>query len=100
MARRSFTDGEKEAAVAVFAEHGQAEASRLLGIPKSTLGSWAKKAGVRSVADKKTEAATESIRIQREKRMEELADAMLAEAAQTVVDMHSPIVVATMAGAV
>lgn len=37
---RTYTDDEKAEAVAVYVEHGLAEAARRTGIPKPTLSNW------------------------------------------------------------
>lgn len=44
----NYTPEQKEAAVLLYREKGQAEAHRLTGIPVSSLARWAKEAGVRA----------------------------------------------------
>lgn len=46
MARRSYTPDEKADALAAYVEHGPQEAATVTGIPKSTIASWARRAGV------------------------------------------------------
>lgn len=81
MARRSYTDEEKAKAVVLYRDEGPAAVQRDLGIPKATVSRWAKAAGVRTVPNKKTAAATEAARQRWEQRRGPLANklGMVAE---------------------
>jgi transposase-like protein len=52
----------KAQALAIYVEHGGAEAARQTGIPNGTIRSWAHRNGVATVAAEKTRAATEAAR--------------------------------------
>jgi len=89
---RSYTDAEKADAVAIYLEHGLAEAHHRTGIPKPTLRDWARKAGhdpaeLGSRTAAKTKAATEAHTLgMAEKRAllrEELATAALHHVRQS-----------------
>lgn len=60
MARRTYTEEQKAEAVKLYEEHGTTAASKQTGIPKNTIQGWARKAGVRTVRQAKTAAATEA----------------------------------------
>ena len=47
MARRSYSEEERETALRLFVEVGPAEAGRRLGIPNKTVGTWARRAGLK-----------------------------------------------------
>ena len=58
MARRTFTPEQKAEALELFALHGKSEAARITGISAGTIGAWASRAGVATVAADVTRAAT------------------------------------------
>lgn len=60
--RRKYTDDEKAEAVELYETEGTTAASKKLGIPKNTIQGWARKAGVRTVRQSKTQAATDAAR--------------------------------------
>jgi transposase-like protein len=57
---RTYSADEKATALNLYVSHGLAEAWRLTGIPKPTIATWAKAAGLRTFDTQKTEAATEA----------------------------------------
>jgi recombinational DNA repair ATPase RecF len=63
----------KAQALAIYTDHGGAEASRETGVPATTIRSWAHRAGVATVATEKTRAATEAARLRWKERRMELA---------------------------
>lgn len=58
--RASYTADQKAEALRLYEEQGTSAASRLTGIPKNTIQGWAKAAGIRTVRNEKTAAATEA----------------------------------------
>lgn len=68
MTRRTYTDAEKTAALAIVAESGIAHAHNQTKIPKGTLSKWASAAGIETVDAAKTakarEVATASVTIE------------------------------------
>lgn len=58
---RTYSEDEKAAALTLYASHGLAEAWRQTGIPKPTIASWARRAGLpHTDAAAKTREATEA----------------------------------------
>jgi hypothetical protein len=76
----------KAEALAVYLDHGAAEAARQTGIPNGTIRSWAHRDGVATVAAQNTRAATEAARVQWEQRRLELADE-IGEAAEEALNL-------------
>src|SRR4051794_39354750 len=60
MASTRHSDEQKAQALAIYRDHGPAEAARQTGINKGTIGWWAHRAGLKSVGAARTRAATES----------------------------------------
>lgn len=60
MARHSYTDEQKRKALELYRTDGPTAVQEQLGIPKSTVRQWARKAGVCTVRVAKTHAATEA----------------------------------------
>jgi hypothetical protein len=78
----------KAHALAIYVEHGGAEASRKTGVPAPTIRSWAHRDGVATVAAQNTRAAIAAAQLRWEERRLALADAIgrEAEAALGLVD--------------
>jgi len=55
---RTYTEEQKHEALELYKTDGPTVVYQQLGIPKSTIDSWARAAGVRTVRNKKTEEAT------------------------------------------
>lgn len=80
MAARRWTEEQQAEALQLYLEVGTTEAGRRLGIPKGTVASWARRAGVETrVVPPATEAAVESSALLAEQRRLELADNMLGD---------------------
>jgi transposase-like protein len=83
--RRAYSDQERADALELYVEHGLAEAARLSGVPRGTLSSWARRAGVHtdaagaSRARARTEAARARWAEVTQEHREELAGRLLAE---------------------
>jgi transposase-like protein len=59
--KRTYSQEEKDKALAMYVESGLAEAVRQTGIPKGTIESWARRSGLQTFAVEKTRAATETM---------------------------------------
>lgn len=80
MAAKRWTDEQRDQALALYLEHGTTEAARRTGIPKGTVASWARRAGVETrTVPPQTEAAVESSALAAEQRRLELAEGMLGD---------------------
>lgn len=62
-ARRTYTPEQREEVLEHYQQHGTAAASKHFNIPKSTINSWARSSGIRTVRNEKTEAATKAAEI-------------------------------------
>lgn len=62
MARRVYTDEQREEALRLYEVVGPSEASRETGIPKGTIAAWARRGGVRTSAPQNMREANEAQR--------------------------------------
>ena len=60
MPTAKYTKEQKDAALALYETHGPTAVTARFGIPKTTVASWAKNAGVRTVRNETTRAAVEA----------------------------------------
>jgi transposase-like protein len=60
---RSYTEEQKHEALELYKTDGPTVVYQRLGIPKSTINSWARAAGARTVRNKKTEDATRATEV-------------------------------------
>lgn len=85
MSRRAYSADQRADALALYLQHGLAEAARLSGVPRGTLSSWAVRAGVQTDAAaaaayrEQTEAARARWAEVTLEQREELAGRLLAE---------------------
>lgn len=75
--RPKYTAARKAELLALYREHGAAETARRTGVPKGTLTSLAKRAGVTSAAAETTRAATAQYVANADARRARLADRLL-----------------------
>lgn len=90
MPRPSYSDKQKAAALEMYEEKGPSAVERELKIPKSTVRSWAKAAGVRTVRQEKTHAATEAATADRTLKREQLKAKLLDRILDLVDRMSEP----------
>lgn len=67
----------RERALALYVEHGPAEASRQTGVPIGTVAAWAHRKGVQSNAPDTLARAREALKLTREVRVAQLAEDLL-----------------------
>lgn len=60
MPAAKYTQAQKDEALRLYETHGPTAVEKQLGIPKNTVASWAKLAGVRTVRSVRTREATEA----------------------------------------
>ena len=58
--RRTYTDQEKAEALKLYETEGPTAVEKQLGIPKATVASWARRAGVHTVRNERTREAVEA----------------------------------------
>lgn len=61
MAKRSYTEEERQTALKLYESDGPSAVTEQLGIPKQTVAHWAKQSGIRTVRTQKTHEASEAI---------------------------------------
>jgi hypothetical protein len=99
MPASKYTPGEKATALSLHEELGPAEAARQTGIPKNTIASWAKRAGVQTVAAAATAAAIEMAKLTREQKRESFRDDLLEGAIKRLRSMDDEMTLVTNAAA-
>jgi hypothetical protein len=91
MSRTHYTPEQRTQALALYVEHGPAETERHTGIPRRTIATWARRAGLKTDAPSKTAKATAAAAMKWAQRRVVLADKLgqvseqLAGAAQAAV---------------
>lgn len=103
---RTYTDAQKADAVAIYVEHGLAEAHRRTGIPKNTIRDWATNAGIDTAAisgraSEKTAAANEARVEDMAARRAQLASDLMGDVNRLRGQLFAPCVerkVVTLAG--
>ena len=90
---KTYTQAQKDAALALYETHGPTAVEKQLGIPKNTVAGWAKRSGTRTVRTAKTNAATDA----------KVADAkavraMLASDGLNVARMATDLIAARLSG--
>lgn len=101
MARRTFTDEQRAEALALYAEHGAAEAARMMGIAKGTVMSWASRAGLAMHATETTTVATEASLASLAQRKAQLASDLMGDIERLRKQLFAPCVerkVVTLSG--
>ena len=68
MARRAYTDDEKAEALKLYEEHGPSAVQKRLGIPKGTVGRWAKAAQIGTVRSENVRARVEAAQLDNAER--------------------------------
>lgn len=84
MPKRRYTDDERAAALTLYAEAGPTAVQDSLGIPKGTVTGWAKTAGIGTVRNERTAAATEAMALDAAERRARLAERLLTVAERAV----------------
>lgn len=59
-AAKTYTQQQKDEALALYETHGPTAVEKQLGIPKNTVAGWARKAGTRTVRPERVRAAIEA----------------------------------------
>lgn len=88
MARRAYTEDEKAEALKLYEEQGPGAVQKQLGIPKGTVGRWAKAAGVGTVRTENVRARVEAAQLDNAERRANLVKRLygLAEASADLLE--------------
>lgn len=90
MARRVYTDEQRENALQLYENDGLAASHNATGIPKQTIQSWAKRAGVRTSATQNMRAANEAAKASNADRRAKLVERLYGVAEQSMDLIESP----------
>lgn len=90
MARRVYTDKQKTEALRLYEVEGLSAAHKQTGIPKTTIQSWAKKAGVRTSATENVRAANEAQSESFKARRQRITDRLYGLAESTLDVLENP----------
>lgn len=88
--RQSYTDEQKETALAIYVERGVAAAASETGIIAETISSWASRAGLAVVANENRLMAIEASQTEFERRFANLKGRMLTEAEGALERIQKP----------
>ncbi|HKU01389.1 MAG TPA: hypothetical protein VJQ80_01090 [Arthrobacter sp.] len=80
MPAAKYTQEQKDAALALYETHGPTAVQEQLGIPKTTVASWAKNAGVRTVRTEATRKAVEAKVVDGKLRRQNIAHRLYGQA--------------------
>lgn len=89
MARR-YTDEQKAEALKLFEAEGPSAVKRQLGIPKSTIDQWARKAGVRTVRAENVRARVEAAQMDNAQRRANIVKRLYALAESDLQLLEDP----------
>lgn len=95
---RTFTLEERDEAIALGQEVGPSEAGRRLGICRTTVSSWMRRAGVRSDAADITRAATATAAAKNAARRAALAEGLLEDALKLRSQIFAPTLMHNFGG--
>lgn len=96
MTARRYTEQERADALALCADMPLGQAARQTRIPKSTLGTWCRRAGVRTFAVQQTREANEAREVGFEERRQNIAETLYAEVERSLADLDGPVAVYAM----
>ena len=88
MPASKYTEAQRAEAVALYETDGPTAVQNQLGIPKNTVMSWAKKAGVRTVRNESTREAVEARVVDGKLRRSGIASRLYAQAEKILDDLE------------
>ena len=90
MPASKYTDAQRAEALTLYEAEGPTAAGKKLGIPKETIMSWAKRAGVHTVRTDNTRAAVEAKVVDGRLRRANIADRLYGQAEKILGDLEAP----------
>lgn len=90
MSRRVYTDEQREEALRLYETDGPRDAAEQTGIPKSTIQSWAKSAGVRTGRSQNARDATEAAQADAKALRAELSLGLMQDAKRMREELWMP----------
>lgn len=90
MSRRVYSDEQREEALRIYETDGPSAAAEATGVPKSTIRSWAKSDGVRTVRNQNTREATEAAQADAKALRAELSLGLMQDAKRMREELWNP----------
>jgi len=90
VSRNTYTDEQRQEALALYVDEGPTAVEAALGIPKETVHYWATKEGLRTVRQAKTGAATQAVMADRALKRERLRTELVTKALDLLDRMDQP----------
>lgn len=90
MSRRAYSDEQREEALRIYETEGPSAAAEATGVPKSTIRSWAKSDGVRTVRNQNTREATEAAQADAKALRAELSLGLMQDAKRMREELWMP----------
>lgn len=94
-ARRTWTDEQRDEALLLYADHGVAVAAERTGIPRGTIASWARRAGVAGGVGINSEAVQARSAMRRASALDrrtDIAAGLLDDVARLRAELFAPVV--------
>ena len=85
---KTYTQAQKDAALALYETHGPTAVEKQLGIPKNTVAGWAKRSGTRTVRTETTRAAVEAKVVDGKLRRQNIVHRLYGQAEKTLDDLE------------
>lgn len=85
-----YTAEQRTEALRLYQAQGPTAAGKQLGIPKETIASWARKAGVHTVRSERTRKAVEAKVVDAKLRRANIAERLYGQAEKILDDLESP----------
>ena len=85
-----YTESKRQQALAIYQQEGAAAASKATGVPRGTISSWARRAGIQTDAPTKTAAATLAAAAKIALRREQLRGLIADQLVETIRRMNAP----------
>jgi hypothetical protein len=85
---KTYTQAQKDAALALYETDGPTAVEKQLGIPKNTVAGWAKRSGVRTVRTETTRAAVEAKVVDGKLRRQNIVHRLYGQAEKILDDLE------------
>lgn len=87
---KTYTQAQKDAALALYETDGPTAVEKQLGIPKNTVAGWAKRSGVRTVRNERTRNAVEAKVVDGKLRRANITERLYGRAEKILDDLEAP----------
>ena len=98
-AAKTYTQAQKDAALALYETHGPTAVEKQLGIPKNTVAGWARRTGTRTVRPERTRAAVEAKVMDGKLRRRSIMERLYGQAEKILDDLEGETFITLIKGA-